>query len=126
MELFEEKNTTETSAPAKRYEGKAFIFSDIPSQEKIIQVLCATFGLDPEGIGDTLVLHNGDIEIRLAVASESAGEQAEEFIKKQVEETCGHFYQVETGVVDVKTNLPVSYTHLDVYKRQDGTRTEAI
>lgn len=25
MELFEEKNTTETSAPAKRYEGKAFI-----------------------------------------------------------------------------------------------------
>ena len=76
MELFEEKNTTETSAPAKRYEGKAFIFSDIPSQEKIIQVLCATFGLDPEGIGDTLVLHNGDIEIRLAVASESAGEQA--------------------------------------------------
>lgn len=34
MELFEEKNTTETSAPAKRYEGKAFIFSDIPSQEK--------------------------------------------------------------------------------------------
>ena len=56
MELFEEKNTTETSAPAKRYEGKAFIFSDIPSQEKIIQVLCATFGLDPEGMGDTLVL----------------------------------------------------------------------
>ena len=105
MELFEEKNTTETSAPAKRYEGKAFIFSDIPSQEKIIQVLGATFGLDPEGMGDTLVLHNGDIEIRLAVASESAGEQAEEFIKKQVEGTCGHFYQVETGVVDVKTNL---------------------
>ena len=56
-------------------------------------------------MGDTLVLHNGDIEIRLAVASESAGEQAEEFIKKQVEGTCGHFYQVETGVVDVKTNL---------------------
>lgn len=23
-----------TSAPAKRYEGKSFIFSDIPSQEK--------------------------------------------------------------------------------------------
>ena len=72
-----------TSAPAKRYEGKSFIFSDIPSQEKIIQVLCATFGLDPEGMGDTLVLHNGDIEIRLAVASESAGEQAEEFIRNR-------------------------------------------
>ena len=94
-----------TSAPAKRYEGKSFIFSDIPSQEKIIQVLCTTFGLDPEGKGDTLVLHNGDIEIRLAVASESAGEKAEEFIKRQVEGTCDHFYQVKTGVVDVKTNL---------------------
>ena len=94
-----------TSAPAKRYEGKSFIFSDIPSQEKIIQVLCTTFGLDPEGMGDTLVLHNGDIEIRLAVASESAGEKAEEFIKRQVEGTCDHFYQVKTGVVDVKTNL---------------------
>ena len=44
MELFEEKNAAETSAPAKRYEGKSFIFSDIPSQEKIIQVLCTTFG----------------------------------------------------------------------------------
>lgn len=54
MELFEEKNAAETSAPAKRYEGKSFIFSDIPSQEKIIQVLCTTFGLDPEGMGDTL------------------------------------------------------------------------
>ena len=105
MELFEEKNAAETSAPAKRYEGKSFIFSDIPSQEKIIQVLCTTFGLDPEGKGDTLVLHNGDIEIRLAVASESAGEKAEEFIKRQVEGTCDHFYQVKTGVVDVKTNL---------------------
>ena len=57
-------------------------------RKKIIQVLCTTFGLDPEGKGDTLVLHNGDIEICLAVASESAGEQAEEFIKKQVEGTC--------------------------------------
>lgn len=67
--------------------------------------MCTTFGLDPEGKGDTLVLHNGDIEIRLAVASESAGEKAEEFIKRQVEGTCDHFYQVKTGVVDVKTNL---------------------
>ena len=83
-----------TSAPAKRYEGKSSFSQIIPSQEKIIQVLCTTFGLDPEGMGDTLVLHNGDIEIRLAVASESAGEKAEEFIKRQVEGTCDHFYQV--------------------------------
>ena len=52
-----------TSAPAKRYEGKSFIFSDIPSQEKIIQVLCTPFGLDPEGMGDTLVLHLSLIHI---------------------------------------------------------------
>ena len=62
--------------------------------------------LGPEGKGDTLVLHNGDIEIRLAVASESAGEKAEEFNK----ETGGGnlraiFIRLKQGLVDVKTNL---------------------
>ena len=66
-------------AQAARYEGKAFIFSDIASQEKVTAVLCRAFGLDPEGKGDTLVLHNEDIEVRLAVACQSAGQEAKEF-----------------------------------------------
>lgn len=114
MESFEKDKTENTEpvmaenktlTPANRYEGKSFIFSDLPSQEQVMGVLCRTFGVDPEGKRDTLVLHNADIEIRLAVACESAGEQAEEFIKRQVEGTCDHFYGIKTEAVDVKTNL---------------------
>lgn len=92
-------------AQAARYEGKAFIFSDIASQEKVTAVLCRAFGLDPEGKGDTLVLHNEDIEVRLAVACQSAGQEAEEFIDRQTEAACAHFYQVKTEAAEVKTNL---------------------
>ena len=80
-------------------------FSQISRHRKNHSGFVYNLWLGPGGKGDTLVLHNGDIEIRLAVASESAGEKAEEFIKRQVEGTCDHFYQVKTGVVDVKTNL---------------------
>lgn len=122
MEIFEEKNSAEGSVPAKteatsaedravtsepvrRYEGKSYIFSDLSSQKDMMGVLCRNFGVDPEGQGDTLVLKNEDIEIRVAVVGSSAGEKAEEFIKGQTEAVCQHFLKVETKAVDVKTNL---------------------
>ena len=40
MELFEEKNAAETSAQQSDMRTSPSFFSDIPSQEKIIQVFC--------------------------------------------------------------------------------------
>lgn len=122
MELFENKNGaeeaesaameektteggTETAEPMERYEGKSYIFTALSSLEDVMGILCRTFGVEPEGQGDTLILRNQDMEVRVAVACASAGEKAQEFIKQQTEAAWAHFYETKTGAVDVKTNL---------------------
>lgn len=55
-------------------------FSQISRHRKISKFLCTTLART-RGNGDTLVLHNGDIEIRLAVASNLPWKGGE-FIKK--------------------------------------------
>lgn len=101
MESFEKKETE----PMERYEGKSYVFSSLSSLKDVMGVLCATFGVDPEEQKDTIILHNGDMEVRVAAACASSGEKAEDFITNQVEAALSHFYEVKTAAVDVKTNL---------------------
>lgn len=93
------------SGSMERYEGGCYIFSDLSSLKDMMDVLCATFGVDPEGQKDTLILHNDDLEVHVAVVGSSSGEKAKEFINSQTEAACDHFLNVETKAVDVKTNL---------------------
>lgn len=88
-----------------RLAGKFFLFGMESSLERIMGVFGAIFGLDFSGAGNTLELHNGDVEIHVFVACEDMGQEATEFLKDQATRTKGHFYRVETEACDVKTNL---------------------
>lgn len=89
----------------RTYNGKAFILSGENDFEKIMDVLCRRFNIDNSGEGNTMTIHNNDIEISVQVLTEEMGEDAAKFISGQVNGICGHFYGVETEHTDIKTNL---------------------
>ena len=89
----------------KTYEGKTFILSGENDIEKLMSVLCRQFNIDNSGEGNTLTIHNNDIEVSVQVLTETMGEEQAKFINGQINAVCGHFYGVETENSDIKTNL---------------------
>lgn len=87
------------------FSGKAFIFCREEDLNKIMNVICDTFGINSSGNGNTIELHNGDIDILVTVVSDDMGEDAQAYIKNQVNGTYGHYYEVETKYIDNKTNV---------------------
>lgn len=86
-------------------EGSMCLFCTESSLDKIMDEISRVFGLSSEGKGNTIELHNGDIEIYVLVGTAEMGEEANAYIKNQVERTWGHFYEVETEDTDIKTNV---------------------
>lgn len=87
------------------YYGKAAIFCVEEELNKIMNVICDKFGISTEGNGNTLELHNGDIQIFVNVVTVVMGDDAKAYVKDQVDRTYGHFYEVQTEYVDNKTNV---------------------
>ena len=88
-----------------KYEGSVYLFCYVDTLEEVMQVLCKKFGVGNDGKGNTLELHNGDIDLYVEVAALDMGEEAANFLGRQKGAVCGHFAEVETEAVDVKTNL---------------------
>lgn len=87
------------------YYGRVVIFCAEEDLDKIMNVICDTFGISSSGNGNTLELHNGDINIYVNVTTAIMGDDAKAYIKEQVNPTYGHFYEVETEYIDNKTNV---------------------
>lgn len=86
-------------------EGSIFLFCAESSLYKIMDEISRVFGLVSEGQGNTIELHNGDMAIYVQTVTAEMGEEAQAYIKDQVERTWGHFYEVETEDTDIKTNV---------------------
>ena len=56
-----------------------------------------------------LELHNGNLNVTLRIYCESAGDEEQELVRSWSDRARGHFSRVETAVVDVKTNLSISW-----------------
>ena len=97
---FKKKSKKEVS-----YKDKTFILCHENDINKLMEVLCRKFNIDNSGNGNTLEIHNNDICISVAVFSQSMGENEEKFIKDQANRVYGHFYDVDTQHIDIKTNL---------------------
>ena len=80
-------------------EGQMFLYTLVDSLEAVMSVMCRSFGISQIRKTNRLELENGSISMIVTVMCTDMGEEAEERIKEQ-------------------TGRPVSYTHLDVYKRQ--------
>lgn len=119
LEIFKKKkqdkeitNTEEVTNKEETYSRKAFIFCEEEELNKIMNVFCDTFG-SSSGKGNTLELHNGDINVFVTVVTAGMGDDIKTFIKDQVDRTYGHFYEVDTKYVDIKTNVlyKINATH---------------
>lgn len=107
LDIFKSKksNNKKHSGEEKSYLGKTFILCTEEDVNRIMDVLCNTFGISNNGDGHTINIHNQDINISVAVFTTSMGEDEKALIKDQVSRVYGHFYNVNTEKIDIKTNL---------------------
>ncbi|KAJ52691.1 hypothetical protein BD780_001617 [Clostridium tetanomorphum] len=101
-ETLEEDNNIEKE---ELYSGKAYILCTERDLDKIMNVICNIFNINSSGNGNTIQIHNKDIKVNVTVFATSMGEEIQVFIKDQVQRTYGHFYEVKTEHIDIKTNL---------------------
>lgn len=81
----------------KRVEKQVFLLCTEGILENIMETLCAQFGIRDEGAGNTLSLHNQDIEIQIMTVTAELGEEAGKFLKEQKQGAWAHFLQVPTA-----------------------------
>ncbi|MGN2370888.1 DUF4272 domain-containing protein [Clostridium cagae] len=98
-------STEEKISNEEKHSGKAFIFCEERELNKIMNALCHAFNINTDGNGNTLELHNEDIDIFVTAVTEEMGDDAKTFIKNQINSTYGHYYHVDTEYVDNKINV---------------------
>ncbi|WP_252236759.1 DUF4272 domain-containing protein [Clostridium sp. CH2] len=97
--------TEEKTSNEEKHSGKAFIFCEERELNKIMNALCHAFNINTDGNGNTIELHNEDIDIFVTTVTEEMGDDAKTFIKNQINSTYGHYYHVDTEYVDNKINV---------------------
>lgn len=86
-------------------EKMSWIFSAQENLEPVMQILCSAFGIEEKGEGNTLTLHNGDLQIAVSVCARTMSDEAREYVEGQVKNVWGHFHEVDTDFTDTKLNL---------------------
>jgi len=78
-------------------EKQVFLFCMEGTLETIMEMLCRQFGIRNEGLGNTLNLHNQDIEMQIMAVTAQMGDEARKFLEEQKQGAWAHFLQVQTA-----------------------------